>query len=63
MKLPRAQQCLSLECQLMQGNFFFNLFVTLMDRISKYSPGLDSVQFENNRVACLLFIADSFIEP
>lgn len=40
----------------------FFLFVTWMDRISKYDAGLDSLQFDN-RVAYLLFTAGGFIEP
>lgn len=40
----------------------FFLFVTFTDRISRYSRGLDSMQFDNDRVACLLFIEDGFIQ-
>lgn len=38
------------------------LFVTFIDRISRYSRGLGSVQCDNSRVAYVLFVEDDFIE-
>ena len=39
----------------------FFLFVTFMDRVSRYSRGLGAIHFDNN--SCLLFVEDGFIEP